>query len=284
MRSIVAVVAAFTALFAVLFDTTLALPSPVAKPSTKKASLKLQGDVTLRSDSLPETVVPSQVARVWREKDILLAFANGGSAPEEVPVTSEWESAWRKYCNLWYGDAYLPRQGDGDKLFSSSTWTKLPGLSLCTTVWTGVKLLPNTRNQKIPAYCFVVIGQKQTATGLPPIVWMFHQIMGTKPKKGESVPVESMVPTGPCKSVFSVEERKEDGRLCFRLDSSFQFDIKFPAVLIKLMPTSKAKAEKQASAALSKTISKAGKIAIENGYRAFLGACQQQAAKEKSPL
>lgn len=289
MRLLLALAAALTALLVVPFDTALALPSPIAerpagsnKRSTKKASLLLQGDVTVRSDVLPETVAPSQVARVLHDKEVLSGFASGGSIPEEVPVSFEWESAWRKYCNLWYGDAYLP--SPGDTIFSSNTWTKLPGLSLCTTVWTGVKQLPKTGNQNAPGYCFVVIGQKQTATGLPPIVWMFHQIMGTKPTKGGSVPVDSMVPTGPCKSIFSVEERKEDGRLCFRLDSSFQFDIRFPAVLIKLMPMPKAKAEKQASKALSKTISKAGKKAIENGYRAFLGSYQRQTAKDTSPL
>ena len=39
----------------------------------------------------------------------------------------------------------------------------------------------NEGETAIPRYCLVLIGQRQTAQGLPPIVWIFHQIMGSAP-------------------------------------------------------------------------------------------------------
>ena len=111
-------------------------------------------------------------------------------------------------------------------------------------------------------------------------MWMFHQIMGTNPKDDGDDSVDDLVPTGPVKSVYCVE-KKEDGRLCFRSDTTFQMRMEFPSLLLKLMPVSRAKAEKQGSGAVAKTISKAGAKAIESGYTAFQRFYQEQVTKSK---
>lgn len=243
---------------------------------SRKATLLFQGDVTVHSDTLPKGVTTSQLKDFMTNPDTLKAFASGGDAENsahEVPLTADWESVWKKYCTEWYGSTFMPQKGD--TIFSCNTWTKLPGLQLCTTVYTGVKVLKDKHN--IPSYCFLIIGQKQTAKGLPPIVWMFHQIMGTKQTtENEDIPVDTLVPTGPIKSLYCIEERKHDGRLCFRLDTTFQFNIEFPAFLLKIMPLSKAKAEKQGSSSVSQTIAKAGRKGVESGIKAFQNFYQHQ--------
>ena len=239
--------------------------------------------MTVLSESLPSDMPQASIANILYRKEVLVAFASGGeanSSPQEIPVTAEWESAWRKYCEKWYGEAYLPRQGDS--IYKSRTYTRFPGLTLCTEVYTGVKILPRVGSKGLPGYCFLVIGQEQTAKGLPPVVWMFHQIMGTKPVDQKvAVEVDSLVPSGPIKSIYCVEASNV-GQLHLKLQSNFQFRLEFPAVLLKIMPMSRAKAERQGSTALSKTITKAANRAIECGYKAFLRLHQESVSVNQS--
>jgi len=161
----------------------------------------------------------------------------------------------------------------------------------------------NTAKDNPPSYCFVLIGQKQTAKGLKPIVWVFNQLMGisaddkersksTKRAKGKAnnnhlsplkaeetcsseqsqlQPQEPKLdPSGPIKSIVGAHYDPVTHRYSFRLESNIQMNIQFPAKLLKLLPTSHKKAEAQGSAAICKTISKASQLGVQAAHAIFV--------------
>jgi len=148
-----------------------------------------------------------------------------------------------------------------------------------------------------------LIGQKQTAKGLKPIVWVFNQLMGisaddkersksTKRAKGKAnnnhlsplkaeetcsseqsqlQPQEPKLdPSGPIKSIVGAHYDPVTHRYSFRLESNIQMNIQFPAKLLKLLPTSHKKAEAQGSAAICKTISKASQLGVQAAHAIFV--------------
>ncbi|CAB9501456.1 expressed unknown protein [Seminavis robusta] len=254
-----------------------------AKPSSssrKKTSLLFQGDVSAESSPLPENTTPADLTNFFHDADSRLAFASGGdpSSAEELELTPEWESRWKQCCNRWYGSAFLPQRGDC--VFECQEFSSFPGLTVCTTVYAGFKTM---QTKGVPGCCFLVIGQKQTAKGLPPIVWVFNQLMGKKTtKKKESNnnnenDMEAVLdPWGPIKSFYSVEKQSTTGRWVFRLHSSMQMQIEFPSRLLKILPSSKARVEAQGSAGITKTIAKAGQKGVTSVREAFVKHQSQQ--------
>ena len=152
------------------------------------------------------------------------------------------------------------------------TYSKFPGLTVCTTIYTGVKTLVAYKGgHRVPYYSMNLIGQTQKASGLPPIVWIFHQLMGTMGHETHKDDfVSRMEPTGPVKSTISIIENEKDGTLSFHLDAQIQIRIEFPAMLLRILPTSRKRAEKQGSAAVMKTINKASKKGMEAAHQSFL--------------
>lgn len=240
--------------------------------STRSASLVFQGDCSVLTDPLPPDTTFRDVSDFFADPDSRMAFCSGGDA-QEAPF-DEWEPLWRDCCHEWYGKDCLP--SEGDKVFRVDTWTHFPGLKVCTTVFAGVKVLAKEETTT-PRCCVVVIGQEQSAKGLPPVLWVFDKIMGTSNSKKKSAK-----PMGPVKSFYSVEKQPDDdndnNRLCIKLETAFRFDIRFPSKLLKLLPMSKTKAEEQGSAALSKSIAQSGRQGISTTYRAFKSF---QQAREK---
>lgn len=283
------------------------LPATPAVTSKRKASLLFSGEVNTVSEPLPPDTTSDELTAFLLRHESRNVFAAGGGATDsvrELEITPAWRSMWKKACHSWYGSIHLPSQGD--TLLSCDTYSYFPGLEVCTTVISGIKLLPrqhqHTRgharqqHNNLPSYCFLVIGQKQSAKGLPPVVWIFKQLMGIKKEDDDGdkasssssassnrdvSSLSSWEPMGPVKSTVSVQRRKEDGRWCFRLDSDIKIKVEFPAMLLKILPTSKAKVEAQGSTSITKTVSKASRLGVEAAYQAFTDFQQERRKRHK---
>lgn len=276
--------------------------NPPATPK-RKSSLTFTGNVDTVSEPLPpETTLEELTAFLLRRESRNVLAAGGGPAAEvhNIDMSPAWESLWNKACDHWYGKDQLPSKGD--TLLSCNTYSHFPGLEVCTTVITGVKMLnhptqPSTgrNNNGLPGYFFLVIGQKQSAKGLAPVVWAFKQLMGIKKNEGIKTiisnissnngasSISSLVPMGPAKSIVTVEQRKNDGRWCFQLNTDIQVKIEFPEILLKILPTSRAKAEAQGSASITKTVAKAGRLGIDAAFQEFIDFQQEERRKHTEP-
>jgi len=244
-----------------------------------------------------------------------LAFGSGGEVKncDMLPLNSAWEARWKECCRRWYGDEYLPRKSsssnddDDAVVFRCDTFSKCPGLTICTTVYAGfittaaaattstqsptppplVDENASIRERDLKALhrcCFLVIGQEQTAQGLPPVVWMFDKLMGTsKNNKKSSSSSLPRLPWGPIQSFYTVEQEPSKGRWNFRLDSSMEIEIQLPSeLLLKSLPVSKSRAEAQGSAAITKTIQKAGLKGMRSVHEAFLKYHRQHKSESRS--
>ena len=276
--------------------------NPPAVPK-RKSSLTFTGRANTVSEPLPPETTPEELtAFLLRRESRNVLAAGGGPAAEvqNIEMSPAWELLWETACEKWYGQDQLPSKGD--TLLSCNAYSHFPGLEVCTTVITGVKVLNHQSQQStgrndMPGYCFLVIGQKQSAKGLTPVVWVFKQLMGIK--KDEDIKtiisnissnsaassrslLSSLEPMGPAKSIVTVEQRRDDGRWCFQLNTDIQVKIEFPEILLKILPTSRAKAEAQGSASITKTVAKAGRLGIDAAFQAFIDF-QQERQKTTEP-
>lgn len=289
-------------------------PIPSSLTTKPKASLLFAGKISTISEPLPPETTPEELTAFLLRPESRNVFASGGGATnnvQELEITPAWDAMWQKACQKWYGPDNLPSQGD--ILLSCDTFSHFPGLKVCTTVVSGVKLLlppqdehmhvPNKNNRAtenrseiLPRYCFLAIGQKQSAQGLPPVVWMFNKLLGIKQegvddndddaKEGHRLnsDLSSLEPMGPIQNMVSVQQQQrtnedEDAgaaRWYIHLNSDIQIRIEFPAMLLKILPTSKEKAEAQGSASILKTVSKASRLGVEAACSAFVDFQKQE--------
>lgn len=261
----------FALLPLVIFQST-----PISALSISgKTSLSFQGDITLLSDPLPMDTEYEQLSRFFRTPEARIAFGSGGEEKscDVLPIDSQWERRWEECCDRWYGSSYLPRSEDGDAVFSCDSSSSFPGITICTTVYAGYKQI-----EKSPRCAFLVIGQKQTARGLPPLVWLFHRLMGTKPKNNDDDNEPPGLPWGPIQSFYNVEQNPSTERWNLRLDSSMKVNIDFSTILLKSMPMSKTMAESQGSSVITKTIEKAGQQGLNAVRDSFIAYHRQSSS------
>lgn len=205
------------------------------------------------------------------KKDELIAWMNskqcrnhflsaGGSRKlSEDSLTPELEQLWKDACDVFYGVDCLPEKGDA--VVVSETVIAFPGLMLENSVYSGIKLL---KKGNFPAYQTVLIAEKQRVYGLAPVVWIFNQLTGNSAKKDD----QFGPPSGKAKSMISIIEEKAS--FCVHFDCVVQVEVKFPKVLVKIMPMSKEKMEQQGSASVTKAVEKDVAKAVQSAIDAFL--------------
>ena len=103
-----------------------------------------------------------------------------------------------------------------------------------------------------------LIGEERTVKGLPPVVWIFNKLTGAGTSGGEG--------GSTTKSLTTVRyEITDDSKVVFQTDSFLSVTVKFPAVLLKILPTNKEKAEERGGKAITKAIRKD----LEDSMKAF---------------
>ena len=240
--------------------------SSQGKNKGRKETLVFGGSVERTSVPLPEDATKQQVSSFLRDERrsnlvSVIASAGGARSTREVARTDELDGLWRDCCLDTYGSENLP--APDDPVFVTNTTSRFPGLKLTTTVYNGIKTFETEAG--IPQYVLNMIAETQTPTGFPPVVWAFHKIMGFCEPQG------SLRPCGRVQSVLSVVEDSNDSRrLAFHMDVSVRIKVEFPAVLMRILPMKKDKAEAVASSSILKSVSRDVKTVVAGMQKAFV--------------
>jgi hypothetical protein len=239
---------------------TTAAGDPQSRLFLEKETLKFEANFTLQSDQLGSN--KKDELRAWvQSKTCRNHFLSaGGTTPiSEVPLTPELEQLWTEACAGHYGADSRPEKND--VVIVSETVIQFPGLKMENSVYSGVKLL---EQGDYPAYRSILIAEKQRVFGAAPIVWIFNQLTGNSAKKDDAF----TRPMGMAKSNISILQ--EENSHYIKFDCNIQVAVKFPKVLVKIMPTSKEKMEEQGNAAVKKAVEKDVKKCVESASAAFL--------------
>ena len=144
-----------------------------------------------------------------------------------------------------------------DKLLSVSVNTPFLVFVLRVQAMIGVKLLwhshksPTSKNEKVllPEYQFTLLDQKFTADGPPPLVFIFNQLTGIqKTAKGTY--------TQPNHALFTViaKPSADFKSISFISRMTAELNIRFPEILLQLLPVPKERIEKEGSISLKRNM------------------------------
>lgn len=229
---------------------------------SEKAEERIQftADMTFTTDPLGDAKV-GEVAEFLKKQECreLLLSAGGIRAVEEIAATPELQERWQGACAFYESE---PLPDSCDQFLSTDTIIPFPGLVLTNTVVNGIKEL--TDDKGFPRLAFVLVAEKRSVTGSKPLVWIFNQL--TRSGK-DSNDAQYSPPQGHALTYASIAEK--DGAFSFNIAVQFRIIITFPAVLVRILPTSKAKMEEKGSASVSKMISKdvdAASISLRDAF------------------
>jgi hypothetical protein len=222
--------------------------------------LTFSGNFELTSDHLPGAT--EDVASFFKSKECRnLLLSAGGTRPlAEVKVTPQLKEMWTEMCGF-FGSTNLPN--DDDYVLICETTINFPGVCVRNKVYNGVKLLESENG--LPEYELILVADKRSAEGPAPLVWLFNKLTGVK----EDDDAEFSPPQGRVKNRVSIV-KLEDGDLAVNVDVKFQIVIKFPTILVRLLPVSKEKMEENGTASVLKAISKDIMASVEGTREAFL--------------
>lgn len=229
----------------------------------EKSTLTFNADCSLVSDAVPKDRKDDFIEYCRQDYFLTTLISSGGEREvHDVPRHEDLMSYWEEQCEEWCPEM---RPQEDDTLVSTDTKIQFPGLTLTTTSCSAVKR--GIDGSGLPEYKLLLIGEKQTVKGLAPVVWVFNKLTANDKKQKDK-----MHPTnGRVKTVISIAE--EDDSYALSYDVKFQINIVFPKLLLKILPTTKEKAEAQGSATCLKTVSKEFDKAVEYTLEAFEKWC-----------
>lgn len=230
-------------------------PSAAVAETNDEASLVLRADYVGESKPAPVT---SQEAMIdfFRDPKHCACLISAGNTREShtVPTTDELLQKWKSRAASLGGEQ--PEMSD--YIISVRTGgIRFPGVTVVSTSLIGSKLLLPTDSTGFPGYEFTLIQDQREATGLRPIVWVYNQLTGAgnKERENDAAPT-SLSRVAPCPT--------PDGEsVTFKIDSFLEIRVKFPAVLLKIMPVSKEKAEAQGAEAVINVLKKDIDVSID---------------------
>lgn len=212
-----------------------------------EATLVLRADYSTGSDPAPKTSVQAMVD-FFRDPVNRNCLISGGNKRETqtVATTEELLQTWK--ARAYSLGAQMPEASDIIVLVRIAGMS-FPGIKLTSLSVIGTKLVVPTTSDAFPTYEFVLIQDKREATGLKPLVWIYNQLVGTGKLERE----KDTSPT----SLSRVTVQSHDGAsVVFKIKTFLEIRVRFPTVLLKILPVKKEKAEAQGSSALIKIISK----------------------------
>ena len=231
----------------------------IADAATGKGTkLELKGDIEVNSSAMPSLPGDKMTSVFENTENRNLLVTAGGKRPcEELSMTADLLQDWKDAC-----DSVGAQQPDeSDVVLSIKTGgIDFPGLHLVSLAKIGVKLI----QEPSPRYEFVLIGDEQTITGLPPVVWIYNKLTGSGDdgEKSSSASSSSL-------SVISYDET-EDGKTIIKSKASLSVEVNFPTILLKILPTNKEKAEETGGKAICKTLEKDVQASIDAFEKMYL--------------
>ncbi|CAJ1930411.1 unnamed protein product [Cylindrotheca closterium] len=165
----------------------------------------------------------------------LLASAGGDRPLEEIQLTSDLLKTWQDACKE-LGLQKIPYETDS-VIKVRTSGINFPGLQLESTASIGIMGDATNENQ---VYEFVLIQDENRVKGLPPIVWIFNKLTGSDGKgNGNNQSTSSRTTL--------VYKKISESAFFFTIKSRLVVNVKFPAFLLKILPTNKEKAEETGS-------------------------------------
>lgn len=239
----------------------------------EKERLSFATEINICSEPLPSTD-RDEVYAFFRSDACRNHFLSGGgkSVLIEESRTPELEACWKHACDSHYGSRYLPVSES--KILSTETSIQFPGLRIVNRVYTGVqRRAVNDEENRAGGeeYQALLIAEKRSAYGPPPLVWLYHQLTGSNKKNAESDSDETGESSGYALTrIYIVDEERADATAYkIEFDCTVEVLVQFPRFLLKILPTSKQKMEEQGSASVKKAIEKDVLRAVKSTSEAF---------------
>jgi hypothetical protein len=230
----------------------------VVEAGDKKSELQFRADINTASNALSYSSREEVEAFFTCPNNRHLFITAGGVREyEKLEMKAEILADWARKCEL-EGNA-IPN--DSDEVFAVKTGgMSFPGLSLETRATMGIKLV---ERESGPTYEITLIGDDRKVKGLPPVVYIFNRLTGGGGSdSGSSHNLSS--------TKIMCDFNAEDSNVMFRISTQFLINVRFPSVLMKILPTTKEKAEEQGSLAITKVVSsdiEKSMAAFEVAYR-----------------
>lgn len=210
-------------------------------------ALTFSGEIIKTSRPLASHADATRLVEFFKTPNARDQLFVSDSAPQQiVPIPKDLLEMWKAEAQSLGAEIPDP---EGDVVFQlSSDAISFSGLNVQTTVYCGAKLLESENSEDTPAYEFTMIKDMTKADGPKFLLWIYNQIMdfasrhSSKDKTTRSICLVTLVDSN-------------EGT-CVRFESSFQAKLKFPQFILKLMPISKERAEKQGSSAVSNFVEK----------------------------
>lgn len=242
-----------------------AAPSPVTErqKSKKMTSLHFKGEKVYKSEPVPIMHShPSDLPSFLAKNEVRSMLLNGEreNSIELIPndkVTEKTLDLWMKQCQI-VGGVY-PSMPE-DAVFKVNTGAmNFSGLKIHSNSLIGVKFLEESENDPNcgnPEYQLVFIKDDPVAEGPKLLVWIYNQLTGKNKQNDEDDGDNEKEQTIRAFSRFSYEATPDGKSLVFALESTLEVIVKFPSLLLKIIPVSKEKAEEQGSASVLKVMGK----------------------------
>ena len=210
----------------------------------EQSTLTLSGKVLKSTPPLPYSS-PEQLLNFLNvpEHQTLLVNAGGLRKSEDIELSEELLQVWIENAEALGGT----RPEKGDAVVSVETGDiSFPGLSIKSLAQLGRKLVMNSEG--VPELEFIMLGDRRTITGLPPVVWIYNQLTGEGKDNNKRTTTSTISRFG--------YEYTEEKKVVFTCDASLTVRVKFPSFLLKIMTQSKEKAEESGGKAIAKAVEK----------------------------
>ena len=228
-----------------------------------KCTLQFRADINTESSALPYSSREKVEAFFTCPDNRNLFITAGGKREYEKVESSDSDAllaSWTRIC-AQEGNA-IP--DESDEIFTVKTGgISFPGLTLETRATMGIKLV---EKESGPTYEVTLIGDDRRVKGLPPVVYIFNKLTGG----GGDASVESGSSDNVSTTNIICEFNQESSNVTFKTSTQFTINIRFPSILMKIIPTSKEKAEEQGSQAITKAVGKdveQSMVVFEEAYR-----------------
>ena len=221
------------------------------------ATLRLSGSMDVSSTNLPLTT-NEELSDFLEDNYSLLVTAGGKRELKELELTPELVAMWKNACTL--SGVEEPNEETDIAVQVRTGGIDFPGLHLESLAKIGVKKIKDNDSKRL--YQFILLGDEQKVRGLPPVVWVFEKLTGSKEKDSKDRQSSSSVTTVSYKDV-------NESEIIFSINSQLTIEVNFPTFLLKILPTNKEKAEASGGKSITKLLEKdvaASMKAFEKAY------------------
>lgn len=228
-------------------------------------TLVFRGDYVSTTENLPEGTTKHEIAAFLAKpanRNIFMS-AGGTRTTTTLEMTPQFKGFWENVCAHFESNA-LPN--DNDTLVAVETEVKFPGMKLVTTAVSGIKEIYNDdKHPTLKGLEMLLVAEKAEAKGAGPVVWLFNKLTGyDKREVGAFYP-----PTQTKARSIVASQELPDSSLALSFKLNMKVTLEFPAVLVKILPSSKDKMQEQGSASILKAVSKDIETAMQAAYDKF---------------